>query len=189
MMIRNRLVATTLSTASILGVTLMPMPATAEETQCVGALGAVRLDNIFVPDGASCMLTGTSAQGNIVVGRGATLMASRISVNGNLQAEGAASVAVANNSSIGGSVQLVQGVAASIERVRINGDLLLDANSGPLSAIRNSVGGSVQVFQNTGGVVLRNNTINGNLQCKENNPAPTGGGNRAALKEDQCARL
>ncbi len=33
-------------------------------------------------------------------------------------------------------------------------------------------------------------TVDGNLQCKENQPRPTGGGNIVhGNKEDQCARL
>ena len=48
----------------------------------------------------------------------------------------------------------------------------------------------MQAFQNTGGVEIRGNRINGNLQCKENSPRPTGGGNVVGgNKEDQCARL
>jgi hypothetical protein len=48
----------------------------------------------------------------------------------------------------------------------------------------------VQAFSNSGGVVIRSNHIDGNLQCKENNPAPTGGGNTVeGNKEDQCRRL
>jgi hypothetical protein len=47
----------------------------------------------------------------------------------------------------------------------------------------------MQVFQNTGGVRLLNNRIAENLQCKENDPPPTGSGNIAGDKEDQCAGL
>ena len=55
---------------------------------------------------------------------------------------------------------------------------------------REAFGGSIQVFQNTGGVNIASNRVNGNLQCKENRPAPTGGGNVVqGNKEDQCARL
>jgi hypothetical protein len=37
---------------------------------------------------------------------------------------------------------------------------------------------------------VRGNVIGGNLQCKENVPAPVGGGNIVdGSKEDQCARL
>ncbi|MBC7940667.1 MAG: hypothetical protein H7Z19_13035 [Chitinophagaceae bacterium] len=163
--------------------------ASAEEFRCTGTVGAVALDNIFVPDGASCTLNRTRLNGNIVVGRGAQLYAGSVSVNGNLQAEGAASVVLGGFSTIGGSVQIVQGGSASIERARINGDLLFDENTAGVAATGNTIGGSLQAFQNLGGVVLQNNRIKGNLQCKENIPAPTGGGNQASSKEDQCSRL
>jgi hypothetical protein len=168
---------------------LSAAPAVAEERACSGRIGAVYLDNIFVPDGASCTLDGTRAKGNIVVGRNAVLAARSVSVNGNLQAEGAQSVRVYGRSTFGGSVQIVQGGAASIEAARINGDLLFDENTAPLNANDNVLGGNLQAFKNFGGVTLRRNQMKGNLQCKENIPAPTGGGNRAASKEDQCARL
>lgn len=174
-----------LSTALLLAAA----PAAAEERSCAGRIGAVYLDNIFVPDGASCVLDGTRAKGNIVVGRGATLQARAVSINGNLQAEGAQSVRVYGRSSFGGSVQLVQGATASIESARINGDILFDENVGPLNASDNIVGGNLQAFKNLGGVTLVRNQMKGNLQCKENIPAPTGGGNRASSKEDQCSRL
>lgn len=165
------------------------LPAQAEEFICTGSVGAQSKDNIFVPDGATCVLNRTRAQGSIVVGTGATLIATSVAVIGNLQAEGAASVTVGGRSSFGGSVQIVQGGSATIDKARISGDLLFDENVGPVSASANVVGGSLQAFQNTGGVTLLNNRMNGNLQCKANEPAPTGGGNRAPLKEDQCARL
>jgi hypothetical protein len=161
----------------------------ADEVQCVGTLGAVSVDNIFVPDGASCVLDRTRANGNVVVGRGARLNAAGVSINGNVQAEGAANVIVRANSMIGGSVQIVQGVAAKIVNTRVKGDVYFDANAGLVQANFNRVGGNLQAFQNAGGVTVNGNTIDGNLQCKENLPAPTGGGNRAASKEDQCESL
>lgn len=95
---------------------------------------------------------------------------------------------VNGRSTFGGSVQIVQGGSASIAKARINGDILFDDNVGPLVADANVLGGSLQAFQNTGGVTLTLNRMKGNLQCKENEPAPTGGGNKAASKEDQCSR-
>jgi hypothetical protein len=42
----------------------------------------------------------------------------------------------------------------------------------------------------SGGVSIISNTIDGNLQCKENQPAPTGGGNIVqGNMEDQCANF
>jgi hypothetical protein len=183
-----------MKTSHVLGVVgaalaLAAVPASAEERVCTGTIGAVYLDNIFVPDGRSCVLDGTRAKGNIVVGTGATLTARSVSINGNLQAEGAQSVRVHGRSTFGGSVQIVQGGAASIENARIEGDILFDENVGALNASGNVLGGNLQAFKNLAGVSLTNNSMKGNLQCKENIPAPTGGGNRAASKEDQCARL
>ena len=169
--------------------TLASAPALAEEFRCTGAVGAVALDNLFVPDGASCVLDRTRLNGSVVVGRGATLRASGVSVNGNVQAEGAAFVGVAGRSIVVGSVQIVQGGGGSIERTRINGDLQFESNTGPVAAAGNTIGGSLQAFQNLGGATFSGNRMNGNMQCKENMPAPTGGGNRAPSKADQSARL
>lgn len=178
-----------LSSLVLAGMAFAAAPAAAEEFRCTGSVGAVSLDNIFVPDGESCVLKRTRANGSIVVGTGATLLATSVTINGNLQAEGAADVTVNGRSTFGGSVQIVQSGSASIDRARVDGDLLFDDNIGPLLATANVLGGNLQAFQNTGGVTLTGNRMKGNLQCKENTPAPTGGGNRAASKEDQCARL
>jgi hypothetical protein len=52
------------------------------------------------------------------------------------------------------------------------------------------VNGDVQYFTNRGTISIRSNRIDGNLQCKENQPAPTGGSNVVqGNKEDQCRRL
>jgi hypothetical protein len=168
---------------------LAAAPAMAEEFSCTGAVGALALDNLFVPDGATCVLDRTRMNGSVVVGRGATLRANSVSINGNLQAEGAAFVGVGGYSTVGGSVQIVQGGGASIERARIKGDLQFESNNSAIAATANTVGGSLQAFQNIGGLAFNNNRMNGNMQCKENVPAPTGSGNRSPSKEDQCARL
>lgn len=164
-------------------------PAMAEEFDCTGAVGAIRLDNIFVPDGQTCTLEGTRTKGNVVVGTGATLIARSIKVNGNVHAEGALRVAISGTSSVGGSVQLMHGGTVAVQKALINGSLQMESNSGPVTANGNTIGADLQAFQNTGGVTLRKNRIDGNLQCKANMPAPVGSGNIAASKEDQCARL
>jgi hypothetical protein len=165
-------------------------PALAEERVCRGAIGAVTLDNVRVPQDATCTLSGTLVEGTVKVERNATLKAFDVRVIGNVQAENARKVVVRDRSSVGGSLQIVQGGAAKIVGNTINGDILFDEQDGPLAANSNRVGGNLQAFQNSGGVTIRENRIDGNLQCKENNPAPTGGGNVVqGNKEDQCKRL
>jgi hypothetical protein len=144
-------------------------PALAEERSCRGKLGAVTVDNLRVPQGATCRLNGTKIKGTLQVQRGATLKASRIRVVGSIQADGAANVNIARSRIIG-SIQVVQGRNSKLHR--------------------NSVNHDVQYFENRGVVSITRNAIDGNLQCKENRRPPVGGGNRVeGVKEDQCARL
>jgi len=162
----------------------------AEERICRGSIGAVRLDNVRVPQNAICNLTGTKVQGTIYVSNNATLTARKVMVIGNVQAENAKLVNVLEGSRIGGSVQVVQGGGANVYDSFVDADIQYTSNNRLLRALRNNVGGNIQVFQNTGGAEIRRNVIDGNLQCKENIPAPTGafnvvGGN----KEDQCTRF
>jgi hypothetical protein len=169
---------------------LIPAGAAAEERTCRGEIGAKRLDNVRVPQGAKCVLNGTRTNGTVLVERNAILRAIDVRVNGNVQGEGARRVAVVRGSRVGGSVQAVQGHAARVRQSHVEGDILYDENSGPLRVVKNRVNGSVQAFQNTGGVRIFQNVIDANLQCKENQPAPTGGGNVVGgTKEDQCAGL
>ena len=148
-------------------------PARAEERTCRGTLGARTVDNLRVPSGATCTLNATKLKGTIKVERGATLNASAIRVIGNIQAENALRVNVVG-SHIGGSVQIVQ-----------------SGNGSTLSKLdRNTVKQDVQYFENRGAISITQNRINGNLQCKANNPRPTGGGNIVGgSKQDQCAKL
>lgn len=163
--------------------------ASAEDTICRGAIGAVQLDNLTVPNGATCTLTGTRLNGSIRVLTNATLNANGVRVNGNIQSEGASNVVVRGSSTVGGSVQIKQGQRATIDRVTINGDLQLDANRGALSISRNSIGSNLQAVGNSGGLTISSNRVRQTLECKENNPAPTGGGNTAGEKKEQCAGL
>jgi len=167
----KRFTTTLLGTAIALGGTVAFAPgASAEERTCRGSIGAVALDNVRVPTGATCTLTGTTLKGTLTVERGATLTATRVRVNGNVQSEGHRLVRVLD-SQVGGSIQLKQGSTLDLRR--------------------NAVKGDVQVFSNTTGTkTISSNRIDGNLQCKSNTPAPVGSGNIVqGNKEDQCRRL
>jgi hypothetical protein len=173
---------------SLLAVVL-PQAALGEERACRGKLGRVSLDNLRVPQGAKCTLNGTRLNGTITVQRGAVLVANGVRVNGNIQGENARNVVV-RRSRVGGGIQVKQGGGATVSGSRVTHDIQLDANRRFVRAHRNRVGGSIQVVGNSGGASLMRNVVNGNIDCKENRPAPTGRGNVAGeSKTDQCARL
>ena len=135
------------------GLLLPAGPASAEERVCRGTIGAVTVDNLRVPQDATCTLNDTRVEGTIKVERDGTLKAFGIRVIGNVQAEDARKVVV-RNGSVGGSVQIVQGRAARILGTRITGDILFDEQDGDLAANRNRIGGNLQAFQNTGGLSI-----------------------------------
>lgn len=195
---------------------------------CNGVLGAITVDKVNVPAGASCTLEGTRVRGDVKIARGATLLAVGARVMGNVQAEDAEAVTlraatdvvgdvqvkrratvvlegaqiggdlqieeagaslVATDSEIGGDLQLTKAEGATITRMRVFGDLQLVENRAALVVAESAVRGNLQIEKNAGGVQVDDNQIAQALQCKENTPAPLGGGNIAGEKEEQCRAL
>jgi hypothetical protein len=178
--------------AGFAGTPIIPTPAPtpgADYIVCTGSIGAQQYTNLIVPDDANCSLIGTQVTGNITVGVGATVHASALQVNGHFQAQGAAVVTIKNNSSIGGNLRIDQSGSATVDQVAITGDLHLVANLRSLSATRNQVGRNLQIVGNAAGVVVRNNTIVGALQCQNNQLLPQADANQAATLANQCAAL
>jgi hypothetical protein len=180
-------------TGSLLGflmLIILPSETHAEERTCTGTLSAVTVDSLRVPQSATCTLNGTSVRGAIKVERDATLDAHGVRVGGNVQAEKARKVVLTDSSHIGGSVQVKEGGAATVTFSRIVNDIHYDDNRGYLKANDNNVGGNFQLFGSLGGVEIFRNVVDGNLQCKDNRPAPTGGDNTVGGNKDgQCRRF
>lgn len=157
---------------------------------CDGTVGAVRVEEVEVPDGATCVLDGTSVAGNVRVGSDATFDARAVDVDGDVQAEGARAVDVTAASVVQGNIQVEQGGSSTVTDTRIDGDLQWEAQSGPLVAERNTIDGNLQAEENRGGLTVADNTIDGNLPCGSNDPAPDGGGNAVSGdREGQCSDL
>jgi hypothetical protein len=155
-----------IDTAAALGI---PPIFLSGEYVCMSTLGPVRVDNLLVPPGHTCELVGTRVKGGVKAEDGATLHASGINVQGTIQAKKAAAVDIAN-STIAGGVQVEEGISARL--------------------VASHVGSGVKFEKNTGSLEISGNTVTGNLQCKENSQAPTGGGNVVSgNKEDQCSGL
>jgi hypothetical protein len=182
----------TIALASILALTVAMPAALAEERVCRGTIGATTVDNLRVPQGATCTLNGTRVEGTVKVERNAKLFANDIRVKGNVQSEGFKNIVLRQGSVVVGSVQLENGLRDGMGNVlntRINGDLQFFSNTAHMIARGNTILANFQATQNKGGLVIKNNKIAENLQCQSNNPPPTGGGNTVGDKEGQCARL
>jgi len=64
-------------------------PAQAGERTCRGTIGSTTVDDLLVPQGATCTLDGTTVKGTITVKGDATLRAAHVRVVGNVQSENA----------------------------------------------------------------------------------------------------
>lgn len=166
-----------------------PPPAGGTFTCSNLALGAIAIDTVVVPANTRCALTGTRLVGSVLLEPGAQLDARDVTIGGNLQAERAARMALMGASRITGAVQLVQSGPATIDGAQVTGDIQVSASTGLVWVQNARVGGNLQLNDNRGGVLLFDNRVNGNLQCGQNQPAPDGRGNVAALKEGQCMGL
>ena len=119
----------------------------AEERSCRGTLGAITVDNLRVPQGATCTLNGTRVKATVKVERAATLHATGIRVIGNVQAGGAARVNL-KASNVGAASR-----SSRVARPR---------------STENTIKGDVQFFENRGAVVISSNRIDGNLRRVQN---------------------
>ena len=97
-----RKIAFIVSLSVIVSVGIMT-PSLASERRCRGTIGAVAVESLRVPRGATCTLVGTRVRGNIDVSPTATLQASGVRVRGNVQSERATLVGIEGSSTIGGA--------------------------------------------------------------------------------------
>lgn len=179
-------------TAVVLGLLSFSL-AQAEDTTCTGKLRGSH-DNVIVPPSATCELENARLNGSVYVQRnGAVIISGRTFVNGNVISEdGGRYVRIIGPSvRVGGNVQIKYNYETSAIQpgATIRGSLQYVENPGALFVTGVFIGSDLQLFKNTGGATLTENTIRQNMQCKENTPAPGGGGNVAGDKEDQCAGL
>jgi thermitase len=159
----NGAVPKRIDVAAALGI---PIPG---EYRCTGTARFTTADNLIVPPGATCNLTGARIKGTVKIEDGASLSASAIYVKGSLQAKKAISVSV-GDSIIDGSVEVEEGGSAHLYATQIRG--------------------GAKFIKNSDSLIISNNTIQGNLQCKENRLMPTGRGNTVqGNTEDQCIGL
>ncbi|MEJ2599445.1 MAG: hypothetical protein P8Z00_14005 [Anaerolineales bacterium] len=162
--------------------------APAGDTLCTGSLGAVQVDNLVVPEDAACTLNGTIVGGNLTVRKNATLMAYAVQVSNDVQADDAATVNLYPGSSVGHNLKIVKSGAAEILSVDVDNDLQISENDRAVSVAGSTIGHNLKAEKNTGGVSINSNHIDGNLQCKDNDPPPTGSGNIVLGNlEGQCA--
>ncbi|SDI43130.1 hypothetical protein SAMN05421505_15112 [Sinosporangium album] len=159
----------------------------------------------------------SSIQGHVKAFRGGSVTVTDSSVFGGLELFGnTAAVTVANVTSDNADITLRDNQGGvSVQNSHANGNLKVAKNSGGATVVATTVGDGAMIEENSGGTTVNsnrvldnisisknrggatqisNNSTDDNLDCIDNDPAPTGSGNVAGAdgngaKSGQCAGL
>ena len=134
---------------------LLVQGAQAATFDCAGVMtGRDLRGDVLVGAGKTCTITNTSVRGNVKVSARATLILKNSNVHGNVSTDsGFARLALAG-AIVQGSLSAAQGGSFRMDDSQVIGNVNVLANSGPVRITRV--------------------TINGDLSCDRNRPAPTG---------------
>ena len=140
------------------------------------------------------MLISANVDGNVRAAPGSVLFIYGGEIGGNIQSDPGSSLVVLS-SIVDGNIRCTG--AADPSGCQVSGAIVdgnvqsTDAESGFVSFFFNNIDGNVSVSGSDVQSFVSLNTIDGNLQCRGNSPAPNPGGlpptNVADDKEDQCA--
>ena len=166
-----------------------------DDFDCDGAPGFTDFENVFVRDGASCVLDAVWIDGDVQVEAGGSLDLSDSVVDGNVQSEEGLAIRVAANS-IDGDIQVKktrpEGSVSVVDN-EVDGNVQIEENETTVNVSGNVVDGDLQFFENIAESphVIADNTVDGDLQCKDNEPDPLSGGGNVVDgdREDQCEVL
>ena len=154
-----------------------------EDLNCEGIIGGGEFANVKVEEDVNCFLSGVKVHGNVQSDGAEFIKLLRTEVDGNVQIKKTSGGITIERSFIGGNVQIED------NQIKIGGDsnFILDTE----------IGGNLQFSKNyvTRGLghVIAGNTINGDLQCFYNTPAPnnllSGPNDVTGNQDGQCSRL
>ena len=160
-----------------------------------GAIGG----RVHVEDAERINLLGTTVEGNVRFERSRLFVAHGARIKGHVRVADVEFAAIVESRVSGNVVIERASDEARICGSRIAGQATLQGNSGEIivgggnPALRcdgSTFDGNLRLLQNTGGGSVSNNIVRDNLICRDNDPAPSRGGNKVGGRTDvQCSTL
>ena len=148
------------------------------------------VEDLEIPRNTTCVLTNVHVRGKLTLRTGARLIASDLRVDEALEADGADELTL-TDARIDGDLKYEKGSSVAISDSWFDGKLELKSNRGSIELRDNIIEDDVKLEKNSGGpFILLRNTIYGKLECKDNEPRPTGSGNVVEDERvEQCRGL
>jgi len=111
--------------AAVVAVLAIASPASARDLRCNGAYKGKTLDDVTVPRGAACTLTGSTVRGDVVVLKNAYFQATATVVRGDVEGKRAQTVFIDTGSKVGGSVEAVRTIQFYVYNSMVGEDIEL----------------------------------------------------------------
>jgi hypothetical protein len=167
-----------------------PTSAPINPEACNGVLGAITVERVRVPPGATCSLNGTIVEGDAIVEESGVLISQSARIHGDLDARNSAKIDLLSGTEINGNIHIMLSGSIRIVSIYAGSNLNLESNYQGHEISNSRIMGNVDIARNTGGVLISNNSIIGNLMCIGNEPPPIGNNNYVGGKATgQCAIL
>jgi hypothetical protein len=177
MAIPNRYRVTVLMLAMVLAagllVAVLAKPAWAEDTECTGVLTGEH-ENVIVPEGADCTLSGARVSGDVQVREEGTLLSQGATIDGSVLGPNVRWIVLQFETQVGGDVR-IKGANAGFEsgfdvNVRVGGDALIEKNQGSVFVDGAIVEGNLEVSKNIPSrrIHVEFNTVGGNIKVEKN---------------------
>jgi len=147
------------------------------------------LFDVTLDRGQTCIFTDVRILGRLELREGSRLVATRLTVGGNVTSNGAVSITL-DDARVYGDLKLEKGGSITIRGSQVEKKVELMDNLGDIAVSDTWIDETLKLEKNRGGPfsLLRNTSRN--LECKENDPAPTGSGNVVSGHESgQCEGL
>lgn len=162
----------------------------ADDINCLGEFDDELVNgNLMIA--TSCTLRGTTVNGNVQLFAGGSLEATDAVINGKLEADTANFIDL-RNTAVDGKIKLhaMVGDLIQIRDSTVDGNLIVTQNRSRLELVRNNVSDDLRAIDNVGGLLISDNVVGSDLECKRNTPEPEGANNNVTgKKKNQCRDL
>ncbi len=173
--VRKRRAALAVAMTATLCASLSPTAFASSEVECDGTIGKTTVEEVVVPDGATCHLMGTTVEKNLVVGTGSTLVTHDAELLGAVQATKEPHSVRIINTDVDGNIH-VRGATGTIvigdSTCRIDpaagNNIHLKDNLGPIAICMMTIEGNLHVIGSSERVRILRNVVGNNLHAREN---------------------
>jgi hypothetical protein len=147
------------------------------------------LTDVTLERGMTCVFTDVRIRGRLQLREGSSLVASRLTVDGPITSDGAASLTL-DDARVYGDLKFEKGGSVTIRGSRVEKKIELVDNLGAIDVSDTWIEETLKIEKNRGGPFRLVRNTSRNLECKENDPAPTGIGNVVWGRDGgQCSGL